>query len=264
LLNFRPQYYPQGGNNAPFAYTLTAYSWRKYTDDAWMENGNSMKDSPLLTGGKNVTNAPVLRLGEVLLNYAEICYELETITGQDVFNQEVLDKTINKLRDRVKMPHLQEINGMPAVNGQTYDDPRRTLWETDNDVPPMLWEIRRERRVELCLEGSFRSVDLKRWHKLDYLCNRNNPDYRYGAYIRLSDFPAEVAKNVKLAYKIDPFTVDTLYTDSTRVTAGYIIKNIGAARPLPEAKNYVKPIPMNQITLYKNKGYNLTQTKEWQ
>jgi hypothetical protein len=259
--NFRPQYYPQGGNNTPFAYTLSGYSWRKYTDDAWMENGNPMKDSPLLSGGRNITNAPCLRLGEVLLNYAEICYELEAITGENLFNQEILDMSINKLRDRVGMPRLQEISGMPAVNGVVYDDPQRTQWEPDNDVSSMLWEIRRERRVELCLEGGFRSVDLKRWHKLDYLCNQHNPDFRYGAYIRLADFPADVAKNVKLAYKVDPVSVDTL---DGKLQEGYIIKNIGTIRALPEARNYVKPIPTDQITQYKNKSYTLTQTKEWQ
>ena len=261
----RPKYCLQGGSNAPFNYSLSGYSWRKFMDDTWLEDGNPMKNSPLLTGTRNITAAPVLRLGEVLLNYAEICYELESVTGNDVFNQAVLDLSINKLRDRASMPRLQESGGgLPAVNGIPYDDPRRTQWEPANDVSPMLWEIRRERRIELCFEG-MRSNDLKRWGKLDYLCNQNNPDFRYGAYIRYSDYPAEVVANVRLAYKIDPVTVDILHIDGSPVREGYIIRNTGPdRRELPQPKNYVKPIPMDQIDLYKSRGYTLTQTKEWQ
>lgn len=82
--------------------------------------GNSNPN--LKNRGQNITDAPCLRLGEVLLNYAEICYELEAITGKDLFNQEVLNSTINKLRARVNMPNLEEIGGAPAINGVVYDD----------------------------------------------------------------------------------------------------------------------------------------------
>jgi hypothetical protein len=249
--NFRPKYYPFSGDNAPFGYSRSGYSLRKYMDDS--------RAGETFTRGQNVTDAPCLRLGEVLLNYAEICYELEAITGADVFTQEVLDITINKLRDRVGMPNLQEIGGQPAVAGQTYDDPQRTKWEPDNDVSSMLWEIRRERRVELCFENGLRSTDLKRWHKLDYICNLHNPDYRYGAYVVLSDFPAGVAGAVKLADEISP----NAQADDT-LTEGYIIRNTGKMRELPQPQDYVKPVPLKQINLYKSHGYTLTQTTEWQ
>ncbi|MDR3219402.1 MAG: RagB/SusD family nutrient uptake outer membrane protein [Dysgonamonadaceae bacterium] len=252
--NFRPQYYPFGGNNAPFSYSRSGYSLRKYMDDSRV--GEKSSD---LTVGYNVTDAPCLRLGEVLVNYAEICYELETITGADVFNQATLDMTINKLRDRVGMPHLEEIGGKPAVGGQTYDDPQRTKWEPNNDVSSMLWEIRRERRVELCYENGLRSADLKRWHKLDYLCNVHNPDYRYGAYVVLTDFPAAVKESVSLAAFIGPDEAA-----NAALTEGYILRNTDVARSLPTAKNYVKPIPVDQIALYRTHGYTLSQTKEWQ
>lgn len=251
--NFRPQYYPFAGNNAPFGYSRSGYSLSKYMDDSRIEDKNYN-----LTRGQNVTDAPCLRLGEVLMNYTEICYELEAITGEDVFNQAVLDLTVNKLRDRVGMPHLEEVGGKPAVGGQTYDDPQRTKWELDNDVSPMLWEIRRERRVELCFENGLRSADLKRWHKLDYLCNVHNPDYRYGAYIVLSDFPAAVKESVSLAAFISPDE-----PANKDLTEGYILRNTDVARGLPEPRNYVKPVPTAQITLYKSHGYTLSQTNEW-
>ncbi len=75
-----------------------------------------------------------------------------------------MDISINKLRSRVgiQMPPLQVIGGKPAVKGVVYDDPKR-----DPTIPSLLWEIIRERRVELIFEG-FRLNDLRRWKKLDY------------------------------------------------------------------------------------------------
>lgn len=93
----------------------------------------------------NTSNTPaiILRFGEVLLNYAEAMAELGTITQAD------LDMSINLLRDRVAMPHL-DMN--PPM------DPR---YQNDG-VSALIVEIRRERRVELFMEG-FRYNDLRRW-----------------------------------------------------------------------------------------------------
>lgn len=88
----------------------------------------------------------IYRYGEVLLNYAEAKAELGEC------DQAVLDLTINKLRDRVGMPHL-------AV-GVGFTDPNWPKWEVS--VSPLINEIRRERRVELAMEG-LRWNDLCRW-----------------------------------------------------------------------------------------------------
>ena len=50
------------------------------------------------------------------------------------------------------------------------DDPDR-----DADVPQLLWEIRRERRMEFAFEQG-RIIDLRRWHKLNYMDTTENPD----------------------------------------------------------------------------------------
>lgn len=231
-MNFRPSYYVRGENCAPFNYSLSGFSWRKFMNDA-----NAGSTDSKYSQAKNITHAPCLRLGEVLINYAEACYELGTLTQAD------LDKSINKLRDRkgVDMPHLQILGGQPAVGGVVYSDPKR-----DVDVDAVLWEIRRERRTELCFEG-LRLNDLKRWKKLDYLYNGTNPDIRYGAYIRYADYPKANKDEVILS----------------GTTEGYILCNKGTQRKAPIARNYVNPIPSSQIQLYKNNGYTLTQTKEW-
>ena len=87
--------------------------------------------------GVCTTDAPLFRLGEILLNYAEAMYEL------GLFDQSIADKTINKLRKRA---HVAD---MVLTDITTDFDPER-----DQDVNPLLWEIRRERRVELMGEGT--------------------------------------------------------------------------------------------------------------
>jgi len=86
-----------------------------------------------------------LRFGEALLNYAEAKAEL----GGGTISQADLDISINLLRDRVGMPHLTPNPPM---------DPRYA----DEGISSILVEIRRERRIELFIEG-FRYDDLRRW-----------------------------------------------------------------------------------------------------
>lgn len=103
----------------------------------------------VLARGKQEVSPPCLRLGEVLLNFAEAKAELGTITQTDI------DKSINLLRDRVGMPHLM-LN--PPM------DPRYA----NDGISSLIVEIRRERRVELFLEGH-RYNDLRRWKQGKYL-----------------------------------------------------------------------------------------------
>jgi hypothetical protein len=93
----------------------------------------------------STTPAITLRLGEAMLNFAEAKAELGTITQED------LDISINELRDRVGMPHM-DLNNIPV-------DPRYI----NDGVSPLIVEIRRERRIELFMEGPFRYDDLRRW-----------------------------------------------------------------------------------------------------
>src|SRR5699024_4101378 len=145
------------------------------------------------------------------------------------------DISINQLRDRpgIGMHQLQVMGGMPAVNGQTYDDPNR-----DSDVPAMIWEIRRERRVELSMEG-FRQYDLLRWKKLDYADFYKNPDINPGAWIDLSEWPSSVADQITI----------------TGTTKGYIVPDPNKVSwRRVEPRNYLHPLPLNQIQLCKENG----------
>lgn len=88
----------------------------------------------------------IFRYGNVLLAYAEAKAELGECA------QDVLDRSINLLRDRVGMPHLTVDVG--------FVDPDWPNWEVP--VSPLINEIRRERRIETSAEGS-RWDDIVRW-----------------------------------------------------------------------------------------------------
>ncbi len=243
----RPKYYIKGCDCKPFAYTYTGYSWCKYMDDT-----RASKPEATWTGAKNITDAPCLRYAEVLLNYAEAAYEL-SLMGKYSFSQTDLDKSINLIRARadVGLPALKISGGLPMVNNVTFDDPMRLTIENytgETPVDELLWEIRRERRVELCMEG-FRVNDLKRWKRLDYVWNDCNPDIRYGAYIVLGNYTDR-----------DPEIV----LEDPNATEGYILRNTAGQRQRPQARDYIAPIPSGQITLYESKGYHLSQNPEWE
>ena len=240
LRTLNDKYLVKGENNSPFSYALSGYSICKFMDDAKAGDGN-----PTFAREKNVTDAPCLRYAEVLLNYVEAAYELNQINPANTFGQGDIDMSVNALRDRadVHMPHLT-IGSEPA-------DAKRDAIEAVADggvTPALLWEIRRERRVELCFEG-FRLNDLKRWKKLDYLWNDCNPDIRYGAYIKASDYSNKAPEVV---------------FEEEKATEGYILRNTEKARERPVERNYISPVPSGQVQLYEAHGYKLTQTKEWQ
>ena len=155
--------------------------------------------------GQDWNDAPIFRMGEVLLNHAELMWEL----GQ--FDQSVADQTINKLRDRGRVAHL-DISNMT-------DDPTR-----DADVDPVLWEIRRERFVEYFGEGFGRALDIKRWKKL----------VEYGAQEKMGRWI--VARN---------------YNNKVPVVGGGAegyVKIFGIPPGVPE-HYYLEPLPSNEIVL---------------
>ena len=97
----------------------------------------------------------LFRAAEVYLNYAEAKAELGTLTQDD------LKISIKKIRDRVSMPNID----MDAANANP--DPYLCAPETGyrNVTGPnkgVILEIRRERTIELCLEGH-RYYDIIRW-----------------------------------------------------------------------------------------------------
>lgn len=87
--------------------------------------------------GSTYTYTPIMRYAEVLLSYVEAMNEAKP----EAVTQDVLDKTINKIRQRVELPGLLK---------------------ADLSQAQLREAIRKERRVELAFEG-LRYFDVLRW-----------------------------------------------------------------------------------------------------
>lgn len=202
----------------------------------------------------------VFRYAEVLLNYAEAKAEL------GLCDQAVLDKSINQLRSRV---------GMPSLTPTPDADPANPY---KGQISNLLYEIRRERRVELAHEG-FRFMDLARWAAFDEYIVGKRP---HGAQITGTDLEA-----VCLSTDINPATNPFYYmakkivfsTNTTDASIYTKVRYIDAdgrldpyRRTLLEGGNktgaydfkvnrdYLSPIPTQDITL---SGGTLTQNPGW-
>ncbi|HVW62637.1 MAG TPA: RagB/SusD family nutrient uptake outer membrane protein [Puia sp.] len=195
----------------------------------------------------------LFRYAEALLIYAEAKAETGEITQAD------LDRSINKLRDRVGMPHtiLADDNATP--------DPYLAA-EYPNVTGPnkgVILEIRRERRIEMLNEG-LRYDDLMRWKEgkkfeqpmvgiffprlgaFDF-DNDGKPDvYLYNGGSS-SGAPPGVTSLINTAQR--PLTNGTsgnLFPYRTKIT-------------FREDRDYYYPLPLEDLTLNKN----LTQNPNW-
>lgn len=102
---------------------------------------------------KAFTDWPLFRSAEVYLNYAEALAELDWLTQAD------LDLSINRIRQRVGMPEID----LSWANNHP-DDLLHSYYPNTSQGENLgiLLEIRRERTVELVMEG-LRQWDLFRW-----------------------------------------------------------------------------------------------------
>ena len=160
----------------------------------------------------NVTDCPLFWLAEILLTHAEACAELGETAAATT--------SINKLRARAGMPDLK-LQGDPANN---------------MGVSDLIWEIRRERRVELMFDNNDRYWSLIRWHQLDKLDTQMYPDQTLGAWIE-KGWP--IGEGLKL----------------TNGDHGYIDLRDTYVRKFEE-KHYLAPIPSSQSVLNPQIGQN--------
>ena len=113
----------------------------------------------------NTTDAPIFRYEEVLLNYAEAMCEL----GK--FDQAVADRTINLMRRRPSCNIADMDVDAIAAAGRNWDPALETGGYYNRAADPVLWEIRRERRLEFVGEG-FAFRDIRRWKIADLVLNK--------------------------------------------------------------------------------------------
>ncbi len=197
----------QGTKAAAFVAARSGYFvWKHWSN--WERNFNN--------GALNTSDKPIFKIEEVLLNYAECKWE------QGQFDQAIADKTINKLRKRAG------VAGMNVAEIDANFDPKR-----DPNVNPVLWEIRRERIIELMGEG-FGFDDIRRWKVAPWFVNKQ----QLGMWIEQS--------RVK----------ESLWDENTHLptkskTEGYIYL---WADPLKEGKGwldkyYLYQVPTDEIVL---------------
>lgn len=220
-----------------------------------------LKGYPLTTVSLDLNDVDdiIFRYGEALLNFAEAKAILGTITQTDI------DKSVNVLRDRVGAPNMN----LGAVSGWGIAYSERDGY--DPSAANIVNEIRRERRVELMLEG-FRNDDLKRWAIYEDVINGYVPVSAH--YQELVDF-----------YNIDQNLIDAGYPtglwEQVRYVEGVNSGQIeGYLTPFWEnpdfngpgsegyyiepGRDYLNSIPQVEIDLYEQKaGVKLTQNPGW-
>ena len=182
------------------------------------------------SGTADAADKPVFKIEEVMLNYAEASFE----TGK--FNQNVADASINKLRDRAGVGRMN----VGAI-GADFDPDR------DKTVDPVLWEIRRERLIELMGE-SFSFEDVRRWKKADWFVNKHH----YGAWVDADNIDAVKSRTGGATGVMNAQThLEASAADVTAQGGGhlyYYLDPVKAGKGWMD-KYYLEPIPSEELLL---------------
>ncbi|GHT63157.1 hypothetical protein FACS189451_09330 [Bacteroidia bacterium] len=214
------------------------------------------------TSNTNTNDAPVIRYGEILLNWIEAKAILAE-TGGTAVTQGDIDKSINVLRNR-PLDAVAIGRGVaktaPLSLSALPNDPAK-----DADVSALIWEVRRERRMELYGEPA-RLLDIKRWKKIDYMKGSAKPDILKSIWVDIpNEIPALVATtkvNLTRVQKEDG-TIVTFNGSNAADMVGYYIPENVRDRDAFDSRVYLSPVGKNQVDLYTDQGYKLTQTPGW-
>ena len=238
--------YKRIGDNAiqlpDFAATMTGYQVSKFVSDV-SQDGD----------GASYQDIAIIRYVEVLLNYAEAKAELGLLTQDDI------DKSIKLIRNRVGMPNLNmgDANQSPdAIMAAMYP----TVTGTNKGV---LLEIRRERRIELALEG-FRWDDLVRWKAGKLL----EPHFTGMYFPSLGEFDLDNDGKIDLLLYKEGNEPQSNASQKVKIGGviqltegdkGYLIGFKDNKKKFDEERDYLYPIPMGDILL----NDNLVQNPHW-
>lgn len=232
-----------------FSYTFTGYQPIKWTlDDIYFD-----------AGALNTNSIALYRYAEVLLNYAEAKAELGTLTNAD------WALTVGALRAR------GGITGGLAAK-PTVADPYLIANYFPGISDPTILEIRRERGIELSLEG-LRFADLLRWKRGELMQQEWN-----GFYVPSLNTPMDLNEDgiLDVAFyqgtRPSPAVSGVTYIDVSANTGNAVnpqlLKN-GTSGELTwmneisrkwSDRNYYYPIPLNDL----QRNPNLKQNPGWQ
>jgi hypothetical protein len=216
----------------------------------------------------NTNDAPVMRLAEVVLNWIEAKAELAQYHGGPAVSQVDLDKSVNAIRNRPIDP-AATAKGVqktaPLQLAALPNDPER-----DADVSALIWEIRRERRMEFVFEFS-RLLDLKRWKKLNYMNFSRKPDYLLGPWVNVPVDVPSLIRNANGAAinigrvrvrKANGTVVNWNGSNDADMVGFWVVENASNRDPFTD-RAYLAPVGTAQIVQYEQRGFKLTQTKLW-
>ena len=199
----------------------------------------------------------LLRAAEVYLNFAEAKAELAAL-GKVTLEQADLDKSINKIRKRAKMPDLK-MQGLTACQYMESCYPN----VEKGSLKAVILEIRRERTIELALEQPDRSWDMFRWKEAKQCLQVGQPWYGVyipglGKYDTSGDGVADVefiqegtAVKLKVGSSVSEVTLSA-------GTSGYIVAYSATSYGTDwnDARDYLWPIPASQRELNPNLKQN--------
>lgn len=243
--------YIQKGETAVTANDLTAYCGYRPIKFVGTKDHDG--------AAKSTSDWPLMRAAEVYLNYAEAKAELGTLKQED------LDISINKIRERAKMPDLN------LTDANSNPDPYLAACYPNVEQGTnkgVILEIRRERTIELVMEG-LRQWDLFRWKEGKQMFNHYVP--YYGIYV-----PGVGTYDMDGDGKPDLEIYETTATSQcdnkkkldkdiylSNGTSGYIIgfPKVTYGKDWKEERDYLWPIPADQRVL--TQGI-LTQNPGWE
>jgi hypothetical protein len=227
-------------SSVDFEATMTGYQPIKWMNNTSMDgNGQSYQDME------------IFRFGEVLLNYAEAKAELGTLTQEDI------NKSIKLLRDRVAMPNLD----MVAANANPDPYQANLYPKVSGANKGVILEIRRERRIELVMENNLRWEDLMRWKEGHLLADPFKGMYFPGTGFYDLDRNGVAEIEIYAGAKppaTGPFQFPA--SDLSEGTKGNILTNKNITKTFNENRDYLWPLPIEDLTL----NENLAQNPGWQ
>lgn len=231
-----------------FSYTFTGYMPIKWTlDDMYYD-----------TRDLNINAVSLFRYAEVLLNYAEAKAELGTLTDAD------WAATVGVLRTRGGIT-----SGLTTK--PTAIDPYLQSVYFPDITDPVILEVRRERGIELCLEG-FRFADILRW-KRGPLMNQEWNGFYVPSLLTPMDLNEDGINDVVFyqGTKPSPAVSTITYVDVSATVGGKVnsqlLKNgtsgeltwMNNITRLWEDKMYYYPIPTTDLVT----NPNLLQNPGW-
>ena len=202
--------------------------------------------------GASYQDVAIIRYAEVLLNYAEAKAELEVITQDDI------DKSIRLIRVRAGMPNLNLATSNSNPDGILASEYTNVTGSNKG----VILEIRRERRIELALEG-FRYDDLMRW-KMGKLLE---PHFTGMYFPSLGEFDLDGDGTADLLLYDDKAPASKAkqkikvggVLQLTEGKRGYLVGFLNITKKFDETRDYLYPIPSGDIMLNKK----LEQNPNW-